>query len=252
MLLPHGYDGAGPEHSSSRVERLLQMTDSYEEGVDPDNINFQVCISKSFQSFSCFFRFCGHQPPLNTFTSCVVKWSATIVNQAPSLCRKRCCDFQVRFNFGNTYLKHYPGALSTMADLAPGTYFQSVIDDPSSPKSVEKVIFTCGRHYYTLLDERKKRNLVDKVALIRIEELCPFPSALIGQIASKYPSAGSFMFAQEEPRNCGAYSFARPRLEFALGRRVAYAGRPELPTSATGNGIHHKQQISDMLQAAFE
>ena len=136
--------------------------------------------------------------------------------------------------------------------MGPGTSFQSVLDDPIKPKSAEKVIFTCGRHYYTLLDERKKRNLVDKVALVRVEELCPFPTAQIGQIAASYPSASSFMFAQEEPRNCGAWSFARPRLEFALGARVAYAGRPEMPTSATGNGVQHKQQISDMLQAAFD
>ena len=60
--------------------------------------------------------------------------------------------------------------------MGPGTSFQSVLDDPIKPKSAEKVIFTCGRHYYTLLDERKKRNLVDKVALVRIEELCPFPT----------------------------------------------------------------------------
>ena len=133
--------------------------------------------------------------------------------------------------------------MSTINDMGPGTSFQSVLDDPIKPKSAEKVIFTCGRHYYTLLDERKKRNLVDKVALVRIEELCPFPTAQIGQIAARYPSASSFMFAQEEPRNCGAWSFARPRLEFALGapRELCRPSR----NAHFGNGQRCATQATD-------
>ena len=67
-----------------------------------------------------------------------------------------------------------------------------------------------------------------------------------------YSSATEFLFAQEEPRNCGAWSFVKPRLDFVLGQSFRYAGRPEMPTSATGNGSQHKQQMADILKDAFD
>lgn len=71
-------------------------------------------------------------------------------------------------------------------------------------------------------------------------------------VLSKYTSAEDFIFAQEEPRNCGAWFFTKPRLDFVTGKNFTYAGRPEMPTSATGNGKEHKQQMADILKAAFE
>ena len=79
-----------------------------------------------------------------------------------------------------------------------------------------------------------------------------FCSQSLLDFISKYSSAQEFIFAQEEPRNCGAWFFTKPRLDFVTGQCFKYAGRPEMPTSATGNGKQHKQQMNDILEAAFE
>lgn len=148
MLLPHGYDGAGPEHSSSRVERLLQLTDSLENGVDPDNINMQVM------------------------------WPSTAAQYFHLLRRQMIRDYRKPGTvvMPKTLLR-LSGSMSTIDEMEPGTNFKTVIDDPiNNHKTSKKVIMTCGKHYFTLLDERAKRGLENDVAILRLEQLVPFPA----------------------------------------------------------------------------
>ena len=158
MLLPHGYDGAGPEHSSSRIERLLQLTDSLENGVDPDNINFQIL------------------------------WPSTAAQYFHLLRRQMVRDYRkAGAVVMPKMLLRLAGSSSDISEMETGTYFKTAIDDSGNIyKSAKKVIITCGKHYFTLLDERKKRGLENDVALVRLEQLVPFPAKDIqGKLQTK-------------------------------------------------------------------
>jgi probable 2-oxoglutarate dehydrogenase E1 component DHKTD1 len=98
--------------------------------------------------------------------------------------------------------------------MAPGTSFQPVLEDPSiqDPSKVEKVVFLSGKFYYDLVKERENRGLNDKVALIRVEELSPFPKQDLQEQIAKFSDANEFVWCQEEPQNAGAYAFMAPRL----------------------------------------
>uniref|UniRef100_A0A7E4UQ48 Transket_pyr domain-containing protein n=1 Tax=Panagrellus redivivus TaxID=6233 RepID=A0A7E4UQ48_PANRE len=223
MTLPHGFDGAGPEHSSCRMERFLQLTDSREDQipVDGDHVNFQVANpTTSAQYFHLLRR------------QVVTPWRKPLVIVAPKI------------------LLRHPMAASKLTDLAPGTTFQNVLDDNVDPNKVTKLIFTSGKHAYTIMKERDARKLVD-TAVIRLESLCPFPVADLQAVFQKYPAANKYLWSQEEPRNAGAYSFASRRLEAALGITVAYAGRPELAWTATAIGQFHEAENKKIIEDTF-
>jgi probable 2-oxoglutarate dehydrogenase E1 component DHKTD1 len=223
MLLPHGYDGAGPEHSSSRVERLLQMTDSLENGVDSDNINFQILWPSTAAQY---FHILRRQMVRNYRKPGAIVMPKTLLR--------------------------LPESRSTFAEMGPNTSFQTVIDDPSKNFKAKRVIVTAGKHYFTLVNERAKRGMQNDVAIVRLEQLVPFPAKEIQETLARYTNATSFVFSQEEPRNCGAWSFAKPRLDFISGRRFSYTGRPEMPTSATGTGVMHRRQLAELLEDTFK
>ncbi len=118
------------------------------------------------------------------------------------------------------------------------------------PLKVQRVIFCSGKHFYALLNARESRKAWD-TAFIRVEQLCPFPIVELAEAAHRFPAAKTFVWGQEEPRNMGAWSFVRPRLETALGVRLQYAGRSELATPAVGIGELHRADAERVLASSF-
>ncbi|CEF63085.1 Probable 2-oxoglutarate dehydrogenase E1 component DHKTD1 homolog, mitochondrial [Strongyloides ratti] len=227
MLLPHGFDGAGPEHSSCRMERFLQLCDSKENQnpVDGDNVNMWIVNpTTSAQYFHLLRR------------QIVTNYRKPMIVVAPKV------------------LLRHPNAASKLEDFAPGTYFKKVIDDnkinDSVKNNVKKVIFTSGKHAFTLMKEREEKNIED-VSIVRVECLCPFPVTELNEIKKKYPNAKKFVWSQEEPRNAGAWSFVSPRFANALGIQLTYAGRKEIAWTATAIAKHHAEEHQDVLDCTF-
>ncbi|XP_062276705.1 2-oxoadipate dehydrogenase complex component E1 [Scomber scombrus] len=222
ILLPHGYDGAGPEHSSCRMERFLQMCDSKEEGVDGDSVNMSlVNPTTSAQYFHLLRR------------QMIRNFRKPLIVVGPKM------------------LLRFSGAASSLAELAPGTSFRPVIGDTSvAAESVQRVVLCSGKHYYALLKQRET-TANQNTALIRLEELCPFPLDALQQELKKYPNAKEFVWSQEEPQNMGPWSFVAPRFEKQLACRLRLVSRPALPAPAVGIGIIHHQQQEAILTATF-
>ncbi|KAM3926433.1 2-oxoadipate dehydrogenase complex component E1 isoform 2-T2 [Leptodactylus fuscus] len=224
ILLPHGYDGAGPEHSSCRIERFLQMCDSTEEGVDGDNVN--MCIVHPTTPAQ-YFHLLRRQMIRN--------FRKPLIVASPKM------------------LLRYPAAVSSFEDMAPGTTFKPIIGDLSvDPKSVSTVILCSGKHYYALA--KQKETLAEqghRFAIIRIEELCPFPLESLQHEMDKYPKAKDFIWSQEEPQNMGAWTFVAPRFEKQLGRKLHLVSRPALPAPAVGIGTLHNQQQEEIIRKTF-
>ncbi|KAM7396949.1 hypothetical protein PAMP_019952 [Pampus punctatissimus] len=223
ILLPHGYDGAGPEHSSCRMERFLQMCDSKEEGVDSDTVNMAVVNPTTSAQY---FHLLRRQMIRNFRKPLIV--------------------------VGPKMLLRFSGAASSLTELAPGTSFRPVIGDTSvSAESVQRVVLCSGKHYYALLKQREASAANQNTALIRLEELCPFPLEALQQELKKYPNAKEFVWSQEEPQNMGPWSFVAPRFEKQLACRLRLVSRPALPAPAVGIGTLHHQQQEAILTATF-
>uniref|UniRef100_A0A8C2Z086 2-oxoadipate dehydrogenase complex component E1 n=1 Tax=Cyclopterus lumpus TaxID=8103 RepID=A0A8C2Z086_CYCLU len=218
ILLPHGYDGAGPEHSSCRMERFLQMCDSKEEGVDSDCVNMAVVNPTTSAQY---FHLLRRQMIRNFRKPLIVVGPKTLLR--------------------------FSGAASSLTDLAPGTSFRPVLGDPS----VSKVVLCSGKHYYALLKQRETLAANQNTALLRVEELCPFPLDALQQELKKYPNAKDFVWSQEEPQNMGPWSFVAPRFEKQLACKLQLVSRPALPAPAVGIGILHQQQQEAILTATF-
>uniref|UniRef100_A0A2K6D1C0 2-oxoadipate dehydrogenase complex component E1 n=1 Tax=Macaca nemestrina TaxID=9545 RepID=A0A2K6D1C0_MACNE len=224
ILLPHGYDGAGPDHSSCRIERFLQMCDSVEEGVDGDTVNmFVVHPTTPAQYFHLLRR------------QMVRNFRKPLIVASPKM------------------LLRLPAAVSTLQEMAPGTTFNPVIGDSSvDPEKVKTLVFCSGKHYYSLLKQREslgpKRH---DFAIIRIEELCPFPLDSLQQEMSKYKHVKDHIWSQEEPQNMGPWSFVSPRFEKQLACKLRLVGRPPLPVPAVGIGTVHLHQHEDILSKTF-
>lgn len=198
MLLPHGYDGAASEHSSSRMERFLQMTDSKETTPDGDDVNMHIIYPTTPAQY---FHALRRQILRNFRKPLVVISPKTMLRMSE--------------------------ATSNYVDFQPGTHFKNVLSDTTvDPSKVKKIIFCSGKHYYNLDNERKTKNIPD-VAIIRVESLCPFPVHELHQELIKYKKASVCIWAQEEHRNMGGWSFVQPRFENMCGRRIKYCGRNE-------------------------
>ena len=223
MLLPHGLDGMGPEHSSCRLERFLQLTDSFESSIDSDRVNMFVVNPTTPAQYFHLLR------------------------------RQQVRDFRKPLIVASPKkLIRLPEAKSNLRDFEPGTYFKPVIDDPvlKSNETVKKVIFVCGKLYYALNSERSARNIGD-VALVRLEQLVPFPTSELQSVVVKYPNCQSFIWCQEEHRNSGAWSFVNPRFRSLVGVELEYVGRSERAVSATAIGTRHKNEESQVLEEVF-
>ncbi len=219
MLLPHGYEGQGPEHSSARVERYLQMS-----GQD----NWQVC----------------------NFT--------TPANLYHALRR------QIRRNFRKPLIVFEPKSLlrhkrcvSTLDDLGPKGKFQRVIGEHAKqdPAKVRRVVLCTGKVYYDLLQAREDKN-VDDVAIIRVEQLYPWPKETLAKELAKYKNA-EVVWCQEEPANMGAWTFVDRRIEYALegldvkSKRPIYAGRATAASPATGLMKTHVKEQNQLVEWAL-
>uniref|UniRef100_A0ABM5GGT1 2-oxoadipate dehydrogenase complex component E1 n=2 Tax=Pogona vitticeps TaxID=103695 RepID=A0ABM5GGT1_9SAUR len=224
ILLPHGYDGAGPEHSSCRIERFLQMCNSSEEGVDGDHINMSVVHPTTPAQYFHLLR-----------RQMVRNFRKPLIVAAPKI------------------LLRLPAAVSSIQEMAPGTTFKPVIGDSTvEPKNVSTVILCSGKHYYALAKHRE--TLEEKkqtTAIIRLEELCPFPLEALQQEMNKFTNAKAFIWSQEEPQNMGPWTFVSPRFEKQLACKLHLVSRPALPAPAVGIGTLHQKQQEDLLTKTF-
>ncbi|KAI7812207.1 2-oxoadipate dehydrogenase complex component E1 [Triplophysa rosa] len=224
ILLPHGYDGAGPEHSSCRIERFLQLCDSKEEGVDGDTVNMGVANPTLPAQY---FHLLRRQMIRNFRKPLIVASPKTLLR--------------------------FSGAVSSLADMGPGTSFKPVIGDSSvNPTSVQRVLVCSGKHYYALQKHRETLpEAVKNTVIIRVEEPCPFPTEALQQELNKYTNAKEFIWSQEEPQNMGCWSFVAPRFEKQLACKLRLASRPALPAPAVGIGTLHHQQHEAILKSSF-
>jgi 2-oxoglutarate dehydrogenase E1 component len=214
LLLPHGFEGQGPEHSSARLERFLQLCAQ-------DNI--QVCVpTLPAQMFHLLRR------------QIVRPVRKPLVILSPK-----------------SLLRH-PASTSSLADLSDGA-FQPVIDDTRAPRQAKRVVACSGRVWFDLEAARTERGL-DDVALVRIEQLYPFPEVAFRAVLNAYPQAATFVWAQEEPMNQGAWYQTLHHLNRCApaGRRFHYAGRLAAAAPASGYASRHKAELDALLTAALE
>ena len=220
MLLPHGYEGQGPEHSSAKLERYLQLC--AEE-------NMQVC---NITTPANYFHALRRQMRRN--------FRKPLVVMTPkSLLRHKLC-------------------VSDLLDFGPGTGFHRVLWDNEKlcdDKDVKRVVLCSGKVYYDLFEERAKRG-IDDVFFLRMEQLYPFPKKALVEELSRFKKA-EIVWCQEEPENMGAWTFVDRRLEAVLTeidadhKRPRYVGRPEAASPATGNGVRHRREQEQLVDEAL-
>jgi 2-oxoglutarate dehydrogenase E1 component len=205
LLLPHGWEGLGPEHSSARLERFLQLCAK-------DNI--QVC---NLTTPAQYFHLLRRQAK-NDFRK------PLIIMTPKSLLR-------------------HPLAVSDLKDMTSGG-FREVLEDPDPLTSVQCILFCSGKIYYELLQKRRELKKTD-IAIVRLEQFYPFPENQIKTVIRKYKKARRFIWVQEEPENMGAWFFMRFRLENIIGKPVEYVGRNAAASTATGfPNIYRKEQAA--------
>lgn len=215
LLLPHGYEGQGPEHSSARLERFLQLSAQN---------NWHVCnLTTPAQIYHAMRRQMKRQ------------FRKPLINMSPK-----------------SLLRH-PKAVSTLEELAQGT-FQEVIPETllKDKNKVETIAFCSGKVYYDLLEEREKTGN-QKTALVRIEQIYPTPTAQIAAQLKSYPNLKHVVWVQEEPRNMGAWGHIYFRLAEIIGAsgvkvNLHYVGRPDKASPATGSVYRHKVEQTELVQ----
>ena len=219
MLLPHGFEGQGPEHSSARIERFLQLCASE---------NIQVCVPSTPAQI---FHLMRRQAIRNLRTPLVVISPKSLLRN--------------------------PNAVSSIEDLCNGSY-ECVLDDPDSKhKKVKKIILCSGKVFYDLMEEKQSSNRED-VALIRIEQLYPFPYDNLEEILSKYPNYEDIIWCQEEPANQGAWFSHRHRIQRVLDRfegnakEIEMVSRPPAAAPAVGLMKVHLKQQEELIRKAFK
>ena len=221
MLLPHGFEGQGPEHSSGRPERFLQLCAE-------DNLQIVNCTTPA-QYFHVLRR---------------------------QMRRPFRCPLVI---FTPKSLLRAPRATSRVEDLATGR-FQTVIDDAAvrDPAQVRHLLLCWGKVYYDLVGHREKRDGVGEgeargdVAIVRVEELYPWPAEPLAKIRDRYANAERLVWVQEEPANMGGWEFVREWLRELWRREFAYAGRKPTASPAVGSQRVHHEELAAFLAAAFD
>ncbi len=217
MLLPHGYDGQGPEHSSARLERYLQLCAE-------DNI--QVCVPSTPAQFFHLLRRQMRRP-----------YRKPLIVMTPK-----------------SLLRH-KRAVSEIREFTQSG-FQTVIDEVADiPRErVKRLLFCSGKVYFDLVEAREKQGRED-VAIIRLEQLYPYPKVKVAEILESYPHVQQRLWVQEEPRNQGAWWYMRAHMDINLshqeGGRLEYAGRPSSASPAAGSYSLHRQQLETFLAEAL-
>ncbi len=221
-LLPHGFEGQGPEHSSARLERFLQL---YADD------NLQVLYPSTPASY-----FHGLRRQLKRDFR-----KPLIVMTPKSLLRHKRC-------------------VSSFVDMVSGSSFHRVMYEhaPSKKdKQIERVVLCSGKVFYDLQDARREKGLDDRVALIRLEQLAPFPAEALAEELLRYKNSTSLIWCQEEPRNMGAWSFVAPRLELVFDElgfdqtRPIFVGRKAAPSPATGSHEQHVREQERLIDEAL-
>ena len=211
LLLPHGYEGQGPEHSSARLERFLQLC---------AEDNFQVA---NITTPANFFHALRRQVKRD------VK-KPLIVMAPKSLLRN-------------------PVATSSLEELTTGS-FQEIIPDPTASKQTERIILCSGKVYYDLVAHRDKIQ-AGHTAIIRLEQLYPLHRVQLDKLADSFRRDARLIWCQEEPQNMGAWTFIAPPLEEIFGRKPIYAGRDSAASPAVGLLALHRLQLASFLKKAF-
>jgi 2-oxoglutarate dehydrogenase complex dehydrogenase (E1) component-like enzyme len=215
LLLPHGYDGQGPEHSSARPERFLQLC--------AEN-NMRVAIPSTPGQYFHLLRKQALTP--------LHKPLVVMTHKSPRRLR---------------------AAGSAPAELCAPAGFQPVLGDASvTAQAVERVVVCTGKVFYDLHQARSDRER-DDVAIVRVEQLYPFPKQKLADIFGQYGKARDVRWVQEEPVNMGAWTFVEPRLRAIVGERaLRYVGRPASASPATGSSESHKLEQKMIVDDAFE
>jgi 2-oxoglutarate dehydrogenase E1 component len=219
MMLPHGFEGQGPEHSSARLERYLQLCGE-------DNMQVANCTTPAN-----LFHVLRRQIHRN--------FRKPLILMTPkSLLRHKLC-------------------VSKLAEFGPGTSFHRVLWDDAAPAdgAVQRIVLCSGKVYFDLFEERQKRGLKD-VTILRLEQLHPFPAKALVKELARFPDV-EVVWCQEEPKNMGAWSFVAPEIEAVLaaaGRshgRPRYVGRPAAASPATGLLKRHNREQEQLVIEAL-
>jgi 2-oxoglutarate dehydrogenase E1 component len=211
LLLPHGWEGLGPEHSSARLERFLQLCAG-------DNI--QVCNPTTPAQYFHLLR-----------RQVKVSFRKPLIVMTPK-----------------SLLRH-PLAVSMLNDLSDGQ-FQAVLDDPEPPEAAKNVIFCSGKIFYELYKRRSDiKNM--EMAIVRLEQLYPVPEAQIKKTVKKYRGTKNWYWVQEEPENMGGWHFIRTYLNDISGKSFAYIGRKASSSPASGFHTIYKQQQEAIIEQAI-
>jgi 2-oxoglutarate dehydrogenase E1 component len=211
MLLPHGYEGQGPEHSSARLERYLQLC--------ADN-NMQVC---NLTTPAQYFHLLRRQMKRD--------FRKPLILMTPK-----------------SLLRHKK-AVSPLEDFTRGHFLEVLDDATAEPERVRRVILCGGKVYYDL-SERRTEDEKRESALVRVEQFYPFPEELLKRTLGRYRRAETWVWAQEESQNMGGWSFVEPRLR-ALGYNVEYVGRDASASPATGSYKVHVREQKELVEAAL-
>lgn len=225
LLLPHGLDGAGPEHSSSHIERFLQMSSSSQHEVDTEaKVNWSICFPTLPSQYFHLLR----RQVMRPFRKPLVVMSPKVIFRNPS-------------------------CISPLSAFAPEKSFEPVLDDPTvtDRSGVDTIVLCSGKVYFNLEKVKLETGNLKNVALVRIEELCPFPIRALVQVFKLYPNVDkeNFIWLQEEHKNQGAFNYVSTRLHNMAKIDLDYIGRPESELPATGTHSLHQKESDEILNS---
>jgi 2-oxoglutarate dehydrogenase E1 component len=216
LLLPHGHEGQGPEHSSARIERFLVLC---------AEDNMRLVYPSTPASYFHLLRWQARDPvekPLVVFTP-------------------------------KSLLRH-PRCVSSLAELAEGRFAPVLADAGARPEGVRRVVLCSGKLYFDLVEAREKSGHSD-VALVRLEQLYPLPAAELQAALGRYPGSAELVWAQEEPRNMGAWRYLQETVQDGRvdvgGRPLQYAGRAASASPASGSLRAHLAEQGELVRAAL-
>ncbi|XP_014487825.1 PREDICTED: 2-oxoglutarate dehydrogenase, mitochondrial isoform X6 [Dinoponera quadriceps] len=233
MLQPHGLEGMGPEHSSARLERFLQMSADDPDYFPPESEEFAV---RQLHDSNWIVANCS--TPANYFH--ILRRQIALPFRKPLIVMTP-----------KSLLRH-PEAKSNFDLMLEDTQFLRVIPEEGTaaqnPGNVKRLLFCSGKVYYDLKKARTERQMDDKIAIARVEQISPFPYDLVKKEAAKYSNA-ELMWSQEEHKNQGAWTYVQPRFHTALNgiRNVVYAGRPTASSPATGSKMQHLKELKQLV-----
>ena len=228
LLLPHGYEGQGPEHSSARLERFLQLCAQ-------DNMQVANCTTPAN-----YFHILRRQMRRNFRKPLVLMTPKSLLRH------KKCVSSIEEMGPGSSFHR----VLWDDAEFKPGSTVKLVKDD-----KIKRVVICSGKVYYDLLEEREARG-IDNVYLLRVEQFYPYPAHSMTEELQRFKNA-EMIWCQEEPKNMGGWSFIEPNIEWTLDqisakhKRARYVGRPATASTATGLMSRHKKELEEFLNEAL-